>query len=59
MSKEILKIVLNDKVYFEIIVKTIASEVSEGQLDNFISKLSEKVLDILSNEYTDGMELIH
>jgi len=59
MSKEILKVVLNKKVYFEVHIKSVAKEVSDGQLENFTSQISESIMDILSKQYTDGMELIH
>jgi hypothetical protein len=59
MSKKILKVVLNKKVYFEIQVKSVAKEVSEGQLENFTSQISESIMEILTKQYTDGMELVH
>ncbi len=59
MQKEVLKIVLNKKVFFEIEIKAVSIDVNDEKFNSFTSKLSESISDLLIENYTNGMEVLH
>ncbi len=59
MSEEVLKIVLNQKVYFEIKVKAVSKEVNDEKFDLFTKNLTNSIADLLISHYTNGMEVMH